>query len=139
LQRNKRGRDVTAAQKIVHEVSRITEVPVLTIYGKSRKRNTVISRYLCFWHLRDKLGWSTTEIGHFMRRDHSTVIHGLRSITNDMKTCNIPPHRTLEVDRCVRKALTDHVFVAPPVGGIRKRMFAARSAVDTYRSIVNWT
>jgi len=46
------------------------------ILGKSRTKHLVHVRRLCVLMLREK-GYSTTEIGRVMDRDHSTIVHAL--------------------------------------------------------------
>lgn len=45
--------------------------------GKSRFRMLVNVRRKCVVMLREK-GYSTTEIGRIMQRDHSTIVHSLQ-------------------------------------------------------------
>jgi len=47
------------------------------IIGKNRSRKLVEIRRKCAVMLREK-GYSTTEIGRIMNRDHSTIVHSLR-------------------------------------------------------------
>jgi len=52
--------------------------------GKSRLKRVVAVRRLCVLMLREK-GYSTTEIGRVMDRDHSTIVHALNK---PVDTCN---------------------------------------------------
>jgi chromosomal replication initiator protein len=47
------------------------------IIGKNRSRKLVEIRRKCAVMLREK-GYSTTEIGRIMNRDHSTIVHSLK-------------------------------------------------------------
>lgn len=47
------------------------------ILGKSKFRPLVMVRRKCVVMLREK-GYSTTEIGRIMHRDHSTIVHSLQ-------------------------------------------------------------
>lgn len=47
------------------------------IIGKNRCRKLVEIRRKCAVMLREK-GYSTTEIGRIMNRDHSTIVHSLK-------------------------------------------------------------
>lgn len=47
------------------------------IVGKSRSRPVVLARQHCFYQLR-QAGFSYPTIGHYLDRDHSTVIHGCK-------------------------------------------------------------
>ena len=46
------------------------------ILGPSRLKRLVAVRRLCILMFRDR-GFSTTEIGRIMNRDHSTIVHAL--------------------------------------------------------------
>jgi chromosomal replication initiation ATPase DnaA len=46
------------------------------IIGKSRQKKLVEVRRKCVVMLRER-GYSTTEIGRIMNRDHSTIVHSL--------------------------------------------------------------
>ena len=46
------------------------------ILGPSRLKRLVAVRRLCILMIRDR-GFSTTEIGRIMNRDHSTIVHAL--------------------------------------------------------------
>ena len=54
------------------------------ILGKSRLKHLVAVRRLCIVMLR-KRGYSTTEIGRLMDRDHSTIVHALNK---PLDACN---------------------------------------------------
>lgn len=47
------------------------------ILGKSRMKSLVAVRRQCVVMLRNR-GYSTTEIGRIMNRDHSTIVHALQ-------------------------------------------------------------
>lgn len=49
------------------------------IIGKLRFKRVVAVRRLCILALREK-GYSTTEIGRIMNRDHSTICHALNKV-----------------------------------------------------------
>jgi chromosomal replication initiation ATPase DnaA len=54
------------------------------ILGRSRLKRVVAVRRLCILMLRDR-GYSTTEIGRLMDRDHTTIGHALNK---PVDTCN---------------------------------------------------
>lgn len=47
------------------------------VVGKNRQKKLVEVRRKCVVMLREK-GYSTTEIGRIMNRDHSTIVHSLQ-------------------------------------------------------------
>lgn len=68
------------------------------ILGKSRLKRLVYVRRLCVLMLREK-GYSTTEIGRVLNRDHSTIVQALkcmhqsahvrlRTLDEPVDTCN---------------------------------------------------
>jgi chromosomal replication initiator protein len=59
---------------ILNRVSKMLEIPVLDILGRSRIPNIVEARQICmylFW----KSGVTFEKVGEAFDRDHSTVIH----------------------------------------------------------------
>jgi len=67
-----RQKNLTAIDAIAQEHGYTVE----DILGKSRLKHLVSVRRLCVLMLRD-CGYSTTEIGRLMDRDHSTIVHAL--------------------------------------------------------------
>jgi chromosomal replication initiation ATPase DnaA len=61
---------------LIDEVAQLHGYTVEDILGKSRLKKLVAIRQLCVFRLRDE-GYSTTEIGRIMDRDHSTICHAL--------------------------------------------------------------
>tara|TARA_B110000438_G_C15801784_1_gene645483 strand:+ start:346 stop:1695 length:1350 start_codon:yes stop_codon:yes gene_type:complete len=68
-------------EDIVKKVSEITKVKEKEITGKSRKMEIAQARQLSMYLCRNIIGTSLNNIGfHFGGRDHSTVIHAVKSI-----------------------------------------------------------
>ena len=61
----------------VYEESRARGVPVELVMSRSRRRSAVRARQAVMRRLRAD-GFSTVQIGRWLGRDHSTVVHGLR-------------------------------------------------------------
>lgn len=66
---------------------------ITSLRQKTRKRD-VIQWMHCFYHIAWHYGYSKTAIGRIVERDHATVIHGVKSVTNfldvkDPMTSNI--------------------------------------------------
>jgi len=73
---------ITPRQKNLNDVADIAEEHGYTIYdilGPSRVMALVNVRRKCMVMLREK-GYSTTEIGRIMNRDHTTVVHSLKKV-----------------------------------------------------------
>ena len=61
-------------------INTINETLEVDIRSRSRKREIVYSRFIFFHLMRHKLnkGYSLTTIGAFLKKDHATVLHGLK-------------------------------------------------------------
>jgi chromosomal replication initiation ATPase DnaA len=71
---------ITPRQRNLNDIAEIAEAHYLTvedILGPSRLKYLVSVRRKCIYMLRDK-GYSTTEIGRIMNRDHSTIVNSLK-------------------------------------------------------------
>lgn len=73
---------MTPREKNLKDIENIAQgygYTVADILGPKRRRHLVSVRNLCVFMLRDK-GYSTTEIGRIMNRDHSTIVHALNKV-----------------------------------------------------------
>jgi len=73
---------MTPRERNLAEIDAIAELHGYTvedILGKSKVRPLVEVRRKCVVRLRKK-GYSTTEIGRIMQRDHSTILHSLQKM-----------------------------------------------------------
>ncbi|WP_395652482.1 helix-turn-helix domain-containing protein [Brevundimonas sp.] len=61
----------------ITEIAEAHRLTLEDILGKSRHKYLVMVRRKCVVMLREK-GYSTTEIGRIMKRDHSTIVHALQ-------------------------------------------------------------
>jgi len=61
----------------IHDIARAHKLTVDDILGTSKIKMIVMVRRKCVVMLREK-GYSTTEIGRIMKRDHSTIVHALQ-------------------------------------------------------------
>lgn len=66
---------------LIHEIAEPHGYTVEDIIGKARHKKLVAVRCMCIRALRDE-GYSTTEIGRIMNRDHSTICHALNKDKN---------------------------------------------------------
>jgi len=74
---------MTPREKNLKDIEHLAEgygYTVADILGPKRHRHLVFVRNLCVFMLRNK-GYSTTEIGRIVRRDHSTICHALNKDT----------------------------------------------------------
>ena len=71
---------MTPRQKNLNDIEEIAneyDYTTQDILGKCKTRHLVMVRRKCVVMLREK-GYSTTEIGRIMQRDHSTIVHALQ-------------------------------------------------------------
>ena len=74
-------------EDIVRKVSDVSSVPEKEIIGKSRKMELVEARQISMYLCRDIMGTSLNNIGvYFGGRDHTTVMHALKTINNKRRT-----------------------------------------------------
>jgi chromosomal replication initiator protein len=74
------SRGMTPRQANMMDIAAIASLydyTVEDVLGKSKLKALVAVRRKCVVMLRDK-GYSTTEIGRIMNRDHSTICHALQ-------------------------------------------------------------
>lgn len=64
--------------RILATVSRLTEVPISKIRGKTRQGEVVAARRICMVLINDKLKYSTTVNAGVFHRDHATVLHSFK-------------------------------------------------------------
>ena len=71
---------MTPRQRNLDAIAEIAQAHLYTvedIIGPRRFKHLVTVRRKCIWMLRDK-GYSTTEIGRIMNRDHSSIVVALQ-------------------------------------------------------------
>ncbi len=61
----------------IDAIARLYDYTVEDILGKSKLKALVAARRECIVMFRG-MGYSTTEIGRIMKRDHSTIVHALQ-------------------------------------------------------------
>lgn len=69
------------ARSIAEEVCREYDVSLSDVRGKSCLRAYTVPRQAVMWALYKSQRFSLCEIGHFLSRDHSTVVWGIRRHT----------------------------------------------------------
>lgn len=67
------------AREIIRDVCRRHNVNYDAMLSPARARRIAWPRQEAFWRLDAAGKWSTTKIGQFFGRDHTTVIHGVRA------------------------------------------------------------
>lgn len=85
LERNRLRRKLfigtgSTADIVVDLVARAFRVSRFDIIAHRRYRSIVLPRQVCFWLLKNVSLASLPDVGRQMKRDHSTVLHGIRKI-----------------------------------------------------------
>lgn len=70
---------------IAKACSELCHVPIEKFYARSREPQFVFARQLAFYVARGR-GFSLPQIGAHYRRDHSTVLYGIRKVQGAMNT-----------------------------------------------------
>lgn len=92
--------------QIIDIVAKECDVTISEILSKSRKKEIVDARYLCFAAIKLRCGLSLEHIGNIMdNRDHTTVIYGLVSFHNRYKS---EQHYKEKADRVFRIIQLDY-------------------------------
>ncbi len=64
--------------RIIATVSRLTEIPISKIRGRTRHSEVVTARRICMVLINDKLHYSTVVNASIFHRDHATVLHAFK-------------------------------------------------------------
>lgn len=75
--------------------ARASGTTVMGTLSNSRLQINVMSRSLVYYKLH-KDGYSVSEIGRLLRRDHATVIHSLKKLEQDLEYNYIPVVKSFE-------------------------------------------
>ena len=74
----------TACLKIIATVSRLTDVSIREMRGRTRAHDAVEARRMAMVLIHDKLKYTCTRIGKVFNRDHATAIHAFKTHKNLM-------------------------------------------------------
>jgi hypothetical protein len=66
--------------RILHAVALQHKTDAEEILGRSRRRSVVMARFEVFYRLRVELAYSYPKIGKLMKKDHSTIVHGVNKV-----------------------------------------------------------
>lgn len=83
-QRMSKSEKEQLANDILRTVTNYYGVSIEDIKGKCRKRRIVKPRQVIMFLLRTKARMVLSDIGEVMNRDHTTVIHSITCIQNDI-------------------------------------------------------
>ena len=89
---------------IVQYVSEEFGVPPDTIVGKSRKREVVIARHTAMYLAKESTHRSLKSIGlHFAGRDHSTVIHAIKTVQHRLEQDSEFQNKIISLQRTLKR------------------------------------
>ena len=78
--------DQITLRQIILAVCAYYNVPKIDLLSKRRNSHLTIARHVAFYLARKHTLMSQPMIGKFMKRDHTSVIHGVRKIANQALT-----------------------------------------------------
>lgn len=94
--------------EIVDEVASVRKVPREDIMSDRRPKEATLARQIVMWLGKEIADKSYPEIGHFLSRNHATVIHGKRLIDKLRSEAhgddNVRAHINLLVSRLAPRA-----------------------------------
>ena len=71
-------------QQIIDAVTRVYSIRLSDLHSKRRHKSIALPRQICMYIARNKTRFSLEEIGgYFGGRDHTTVMHAIKTITRD--------------------------------------------------------
>ena len=71
---------------IIEETARFYSITPEDIRGKNRSKNVALARQIAIYIIRTRANLSLTDIGSIFERDHTTVLHSVNKIEQDIKT-----------------------------------------------------
>lgn len=74
----------TRWMRVLHAVAVHHELKPAEILSSSRKRHIVKARMELFYRLRVDLGYSYTKIACYVKRDHTTVLHAVHKVRDEL-------------------------------------------------------
>jgi chromosomal replication initiator protein len=77
------GRGATP-MSILTAVARYFGVKTDDLKGRARNKQIVVPRHIAMYLLREDAHLSTPEVGRLLNRDHTTVLHGMKQVAEDI-------------------------------------------------------
>ena len=71
---------VTPALAIINEVAKEHRLKARDLLGRNVKRSVSWPRMLAYWRIRTELEYSLLRIAAIFKRDHTTILHGIRRV-----------------------------------------------------------
>jgi chromosomal replication initiator protein len=89
-------------QLILEETARYYSLSVEEIVSKSRSRPLTTARHVAMYLVRECTGMSLIKIGEFFDRDHSTALHGINKIDEQMRDREPVYRQVQDLSRLIR-------------------------------------
>lgn len=80
-----RHRSVSPKQ-VVDKVAKYYNLTSKDLYGESRVKDIKNARQIAMYLMNEQLGLSTVKIGNEFKKDHTTIMHGIKVIKTQLKT-----------------------------------------------------
>ncbi|MCS7002556.1 MAG: chromosomal replication initiator protein DnaA, partial [Dehalococcoidia bacterium] len=78
-------RRIISVQQVIEAVAAEFHLNVEDLKGKRRDKDTALARHTAMYLAREMTSSTLSEIGHELRRDHTTVMHGVEKIGEEVK------------------------------------------------------
>lgn len=78
-------KNLTKIQKLKEAITHVMGLKFEDLITKSRTKETFFARMIIINHCREKEKMSLSEIGQLINRDHTTIMHGIKTYTNEIK------------------------------------------------------
>jgi chromosomal replication initiator protein len=79
-----RGR-VAQPKKVIETVSNYYGIEAKELLGRSRQKDIKTARQIAMYLMNEELNLSTVRIGNEFQKDHTTIMHGIKVIKEDLK------------------------------------------------------
>ncbi len=89
---------------ILRAVAAVGEVEPQEITGQGRTHEIIVLRWAT-WRIMRRRGWSMPKIGFHTRHDHTSVLHGLRTLAHEIAKATPRGRRALWIESQVHELL----------------------------------
>jgi len=72
-------------QAIAEASAAVNRITIIELFSERRKQNLVHARQEAMYTCRILTGYSFPRIGQFFKKDHTTVMHGIKNVKNRIK------------------------------------------------------
>ncbi len=79
-------RKTISVKQLIDRVAKYYNLTAKDLLGTSRVKNIKTARQISMYLMKEELGMSTVEIGRELSKDHTTIMHGIKVVKNNLKT-----------------------------------------------------